>query len=45
MNNYQRLDLKRKYKDQFVGGLRENQRKFMKNGTLKPKYRMAQTEL
>jgi hypothetical protein len=38
--NYQALDLKRKYKDKFVGGMRENQRKYTKNGVLKPQYRM-----
>jgi hypothetical protein len=42
--NYQRLDLKRKYKDRFLGGLNINMRRFTKNGQLKPKYR-AQTEL
>ena len=35
--------MKRKYKDQFVGELRDAQRKYMKNGVLKPKFRMAQT--
>lgn len=42
--NYQRLDLKRKYKDRFIGGINANLRKFTRNGRLKLKYR-AQSEL
>lgn len=37
------MDLKRKYKDQFVGGLKDNQRRFQKNGALKHKFRLAQS--
>lgn len=42
--NYQRLDLKRKYKDRFLGALHNNLRKYTRNGRLRPKYR-AQSEL
>ena len=42
--NYQRLDLKRKYKDRFLGGLHSNLKKFTRNGRLRPKYR-AQSQL
>lgn len=38
------MDLKRKYKDRFLGALNNNIRKYNRNGTLKPKYR-AQSEL
>ncbi len=38
--NYQRLDLKRRYQDRFLGAKHNNLRKFNRNGTLKPKYRM-----
>jgi len=36
--NYQRLDLKRKYKDKFLGALNNNLRRYGRNGKLKPKY-------
>lgn len=38
--NYQRLDLKRRYQDRYLGGKHNNLRRFNRNGTLKPKYRM-----
>ena len=38
--NYQRLDLKRCYKDRFLGAKHNNLRKYTRNGQLRPKYRM-----
>jgi hypothetical protein len=38
--NYQRLDLKRCYKDRFLGAKHNNLRKYTGNWQLKPKYRM-----
>lgn len=39
MTNYQKLDLRRKYKDQFLGGLRRNQRNYTPNGRFKQKFK------
>lgn len=38
--NYQRLDLKKRYQDRYLGAKHNNLRRFNRNGTLKPKYRM-----
>jgi hypothetical protein len=38
--NYQRLDLKRRYQDRYLGAKHNNLRKFTRNGQLRPKYRM-----
>jgi hypothetical protein len=32
--------MKRKYKDQFLGGLRRNQRKYAPNGRFKQKFKV-----
>lgn len=42
--NYVRLDLKRKYRDRFIGGINANLRFYGPNGRLKMKFRAAPNE-